>query len=363
MPKNQLAATVTEEIQANEIANVATEIAEYKPLAKAMQDLQIRFKDVVFDCSTSKGFEEAKAARVEIREVRYAIQNAEKSVLIPYQDAVKSAQARVAEVKQFGADLKEKVLELETPIDEKIKAKEKADKEEKERKEELERTRVAGIQTRITHFRNVASAYAARSSEDITGILERLKASVIDPEEYSEFEGEATIARDTAIDSLETLHGLAVTREAAEAKAKKDADDLEELRQRQKRLDDEAAEQRRIQAKRDQDELDRQRDELKAQQKKLDDQTAQNRRDQEELARLRAGAAAPVVSPAEPVAAATPAPAESSPSSDSTTTVIEPADETHENDHITTGDIIDVVAISFNLDDNEAEAVIRRLFA
>ncbi|TPG76429.1 hypothetical protein EAH78_18425 [Pseudomonas arsenicoxydans] len=333
-------------------------MAEYKPLAKAMQDLQIRFKDVVFDCATPRGLGDAKSARAEIREVRYAIQNAEKSVLVPYQEAVKAAQARVTEVKQFGEDLKTKVLALEEPIDEKIKAKEKADKEEKARKEELERVRIENIQTKLSRFRGVASAYAARSSEDIATILESVKASVIDPDEYGEFEGEATIARDTAIGSLETLHTLAVTREAADAKAKKDAADLEELRQRQQRLDDEAAEQRRIQAKRDQDELDRQRDELKAQQKKLDDQAAQNQRDQDELARLRAQAAAPATAVLDPAPIEYVAPValelpEAQPCTTTTTTDF----------GITMTEIVDVVAVSFDLSNDEAEALIRRLFA
>jgi len=359
MPKNQQAATVIEEAQAVEVVSTATDIAEYKPLEQAMQGLQVRYKDVVFDCSTSKGFEEAKAARVEIREVRYAIQNAEKSVLAPYQDAVKAAQAQVTKVKEFGADLKAKVLEREEPNDEKIKTKEKADKEEKARKEELENLRIAGIQNRLTNFRSVASAYAARSSEDIATMLERVKASVIDPDEYAEFEGEATIARDTAIDSLQALHGLAVTREAADAKAKKDAADLEELRQRQKRLDDEAAEQRRVQAKRDQDELDRQRDELKAAQQKLDDQAAQNRRDQEDLARLRAQAASPASVADDPA----PAVVIASVVAEQVAEVTKVATDIDAScQGITFHDVIEVVATGFMLDDDQAEALIRRLF-
>ena len=362
MPKNQQAATVIEETQAIEVVSTATDIAEYKPLEQAMQGLQVRYKDVVFDCSTSKGFEEAKAARVEIREVRYAIQNAEKSVLAPYQDAVKAAQAQVTKVKEFGADLKAKVLELEEPIDEKIKAKEKADKEEKARKEELENLRIAGIQTRLTNFRSVASAYAARSSEDIVAMLERVKASVIDPNEYAEFEGEATIARDTAIDSLQALHGLAVTREAADAKAKKDAADLEEMRQRQKRLDDEAAEQRKAQQKRDQDELDRQREELKAAQKKLEDQAAQNVRDQEELARLRAQSTATVSVAADPapVVERGQAVVESVSQPLPTTEV---ATEASIDPGITADAVIEVVAIGFDLTEDEAVVLLRRLFA
>lgn len=236
MPKNQQAAPIESQTQIVEVAAATTEIAEYNPLVQAMQDLEVRYKDVVFDCSTPKGFEEAKTARAEIREVRYTLKKTEGVVLITYRDTVKAAQARVNEVKRFGDDLKTRVLVLEEPIDEKIKAKEKADKEEKERKEEIERVRIETIQNKLTHFRGVASAFAARSSEDISAILEHMKASAIDPDEYAEFEGEATIARATAIDSLQALHRLAITREAADAKAKKDAEELEELRQRQKRL-------------------------------------------------------------------------------------------------------------------------------
>jgi len=230
---------------------------------------------VVFDVSTAEGLTDAKNARRTIREVRYALQTTTKDVLVPYQDAVKQAQARVNQVKEFGATLGERVLAVEDPVDQVIKNEEKRQKDEKERIAQVERERVEKIQNRITHFRTVAAAYAARSAADIAEVLERVKLSVILPEEYAEFEGEATIARDNAIEQLDTLHRSAAAREESEAKLReqqaafeKQQQELEELRRKNQEEQDRRDQEARQRLADEQAELDRQRQELQRQQER-----------------------------------------------------------------------------------------------
>ena len=317
--KKQVADVPTEELAletpVTEIVgepSTSTEIAEYSPLTKALAEVTKKYGNVVFDCATTKGLDEAKAARVEVREVRYSIQNAEKSVLIPYQDKVKEAQAKVNEVKAYGLELKEKVLLIETPIDESIKAEEKRRADEKERLDKIEADRIEAIQAKITRFRSVAAAYASRTAEDIATVLENVKASVILPDEYAEFEAEGTIARDNAIEQLETLHASAVTREAAAAQLAAQQKELDDLREKQRISDENARVEREQRDAQDrqrladqQAELDKQRAQLREQQEEQQRKDEQNRRDQEELQRLRAQAAAPapVVAPAQTLAA------------------------------------------------------------
>ena len=301
-----------EDAQNSVVPSVAvTDIAEYRPHEEQIVRLETTYAKLVVDCSTSEGLANAKEVRVDIRDVRYALANTTKTALIPYQQKVKDAQARVNQVKEFGEALKDRVLAIEAPVDEAIKAEEKRVADAKAERERIEAERVETIRAKITRFSSVAAAYASRSAADVANILQGVKDSVILPEEYAEFEAEGTIARDNAIEQLEALHKSAVEREEAAAKLLAQQKELDELREKQRIADAEAEELRKQRAEEDrqrlkkqQDDLDQQRRDMEAQQRQQreqqDEQQRQQRerevqyqRDQEELARLRAQAAAP----------------------------------------------------------------------
>jgi DNA repair exonuclease SbcCD ATPase subunit len=356
-------------------AVAVTDIAEYRPHEEQIVRLETTYAKLVVDCSTSEGLANAKEVRVDIRDVRYALANTTKTALIPYQQKVKDAQARVNQVKEFGEALKDRVLAIEAPVDEAIKAEEKRVADAKAERERVEAERVEAIRTKITRFSSVAAAYASRSAADVTSILQSVKESVILPEEYAEFEAEGTIARDNAIEQLETLHKSAVEREEAAAKLLAQQKELDELREKQRIADAEAeelrkqrAEEDRLRLKKQQDDLDQQRRDMEAQQRQQREQQeeqqrqqrerdAQYQRDQEELARLRAQAAAPA-----PVIAAV-------------ATLIEKQVEVApvsakaiaaEPDDVTTTappveDIVEVVALGFDVDLDTARAWLRAI--
>ena len=301
-----------EDAQNSVVPSVAvTDIAEYRPHEEQIVRLETTYAKLVVDCSTSEGLANAKEVRVDIRDVRYALANTTKTALIPYQQKVKDAQARVNQVKEFGEALKDRVLAIEAPVDEAIKAEEKRVADAKAERERIEAERVEAIRAKITRFSSVAAAYASRSAADVANILQGVKESVILPEEYAEFEAEGTIARDNAIEQLETLHKSAVEREEAAAKLLAQQKELDELREKQRIADAEAEELRKQRAEEDrqrlkkqQDDLDQQRRDMEVQQRQQREQQeeqqrqqrerdAQYQRDQEELARLRAQAAAP----------------------------------------------------------------------
>lgn len=324
--KESLEMSGTDDVKSVSPAVAVTDIAEYRPHEEQIVRLETAYAKLVVDCSTSDGLANAKEVRVDIRDVRYALANTTKTALIPYQQKVKDAQARVNQVKEFGEVLKARVLVLEEPVDEAIKAEEKRVADAKAERERVEAQRVEAIRSKITRFSSVAAAYASRSAADIADVLQSVKVSVILPEEYAEFEAEGTIARDNAIEQLETLHKSALDREDAAAKLLAQQKELDELREKQRLADSEAEELRKQRAEEDrkrlkqqQDELDQQRRDIEAQQRQQREQQeeqqrlqrereAQYQRDQEELTRLRAQAAAPVtpnpaVAPAAPVAA------------------------------------------------------------
>ncbi|WP_460163636.1 hypothetical protein [Pseudomonas sp. S2_F03] len=356
-------------------AVAVTDIAEYRPHEEQIVRLETTYGKLVVDCSTSEGLANAKEVRVDIRDVRYALANTTKTALVPYQQAVKDAQTRVNQVKEFGEALKDRVLAIEAPVDEAIKAEEKRVADAKAERERAEAERVETIRTKITRFSSVAAAYANRSAADVATVLQSVKESVILPEEYAEFEAEGTIARDNAIDQLETLHKSAVEREEAAAKLLAQQKELDELREKQRIADAEAeelrkqrAEEDRLRLKKQQDELDQQRRDMEAQQRQQREQQAeqqrqqrerdaQYQRDQEELARLRAQAAAPA-----PVIAATPAlVAEKVEVFPASTHAVDA-----ESDDVTTTapsveDIVEVVALGFDVDLDTARAWLRAI--
>ncbi|MGY3026245.1 DNA repair exonuclease SbcCD ATPase subunit [Pseudomonas lurida] len=346
-------------------ASAVTDIAEYRPHEEQIVRLETTYAKLVVDCSTSEGLASAKEVRVDIRDVRYALDKTTKTALVPYQQKVKEAQARVNQVKEFGETLKSRVLAIEEPVDEAIKAEEKRIADAKAERERVEAERVEAIRAKITRFSSVAAAYASRSAADVAGILQGVKESVILPEEYGEFEAEGTIARDNAIEQLEALHKAAIDREEAAAKLLAQQKELDELREKQRIADAEAeelrkqrAEEDRLRLKKQQDELDQQRRDMEAQQRQQRERDAQYQRDQEELARLRAQAAAPapavtvvaapvIADPAQTVVAAIdPAPA---------------ADAFADSNIPSASEVVEVVAMAFCVTNDEASVWLRAM--
>jgi DNA repair exonuclease SbcCD ATPase subunit len=383
MSANAKQASVSADLDLSETAEntvvpavAVTDIAEYRPHEEQIVRLETSYGKLVVDCSTSEGLANAKEVRVDIRDVRYALANTTKTALVPYQQKVKEAQARVNQVKEFGEALKDRVLAIEAPIDEAIKAEEKRAADAKAERERIEAERVEAIRKKITRFSSVAAAYASRSAADVAAVLKSVKESVILPDEYAEFEAEATIARDNAIDQLEALHRAAVDREEAAAKLLAQQKELDELREKQRIADAEAeelrkqrAEEDRLRLKQQQDELDQQRRDMEAQQRQQREQQeeqqrqqrerdAQYQRDQEELARLRALAAAPA-SVADVIT--TPAVTDTLPAGAAEVDSAPAVDEVAGSNMPSAAEVVEVVAMAFCVNNDEASAWLRAL--
>lgn len=346
-------------------AVAVTDIAEYRPHEEQIVRLETSYAKLVVDCSTSEGLANAKEVRVDIRDVRYALANTTKTALVPYQQKVKEAQARVNQVKEFGEALKDRVLAIEAPIDEAIKAEEKRAADAKAERERIEAERVEAIRAKITRFSSVAAAYASRSASDVASVLQNVKESVILPEEYAEFEAEGTIARDNAIEQLETLHRSAVEREEAAAKLAAQQKELDELREKQRIADENAEKERQRIAAEDrqriadqQAELNRQREQLQRDQDAQRLKDEQNQRDQEELARLRAQAAAPT--PAADAIAAS-AVADVAPVAVAPIDPAPTAGEVADANMPSANEVVEVVAMAFCVTNDEASAWLRAL--
>lgn len=308
------AATPSAEPGTEVVEKVVNEIAEFDPFRAELERLETQYANVVYDVSKSEDFTAAKEARRDIRDVRYAAQNAAKEIIKPYQQMVKDAQKQVSDAKAIGEELIDKVLLLETPIDDQIKAEEKRIKDEKDRLAAIEAERINAIQTKISRFRNVSVEFGNASAAALAEAIERVTAAEINEEAYGEFEGEATIARDSALVQLQTLHTLAVAREAEAERVDRERRELEELRENNRKLEEQAKAERdkrdqedRERLAKQQQELDRQREEVEAEKKRLADEKAELNAARQTLSAAPAPAA--VVAQAEPAAPAAEEPA------------------------------------------------------
>ena len=214
---------------------IETKIAEYSPTAAALAELRQRFGNIAFDLTTTKGDKEARAARLELIRLRTSLEAKRKELKAP---ALERSRLIDDEAKRItGA-----ILELETPIDQQIKAAEQKKEAERQAKVEAERQRVAAIQERIWGLKQFAVAAAGLSSAKIAAMQETLADEPIDAG-FAEFKDEAAAAKAASTKAMGDLHAAAL---AAEAEAQRLAVERAELA----RLRAEQAERERIERER-----------------------------------------------------------------------------------------------------------------
>ena len=198
--------------QIKDIPTVVTEIAEYSQTAAALSDLRHRFLGVAFNVSTTKGMDEAKKARQEVKGYRTALENKRKKIKAP---ALERCRLIDDEAKTITAAL----LELEEPIDQQIKAEEARKEAEKAAKAEADRLRIARHQAVIQYLRGIPADVATASPEKIASEIAQLEELDITTS-LEEFQGQAQQAKDETLAKLRDMHAAAVAHEAEQARIK-----------------------------------------------------------------------------------------------------------------------------------------------
>ncbi len=218
-----------------------TVLAQFKEAETAVIALAEKYRDVAYDVSTTRGMNEAKAARLDLRENgRFLVQRAEKAV-----------KADVNDLKRVMAEEVDRIVGLVLPVEEAIDAQIKAEEDRKAaakaERERIESERVATHQAGIAKIR----AYLTRCQEPgmtaeriLTGI--QLLAVVTFGPEWQDFAERAKTAQDETLAAMRALHTQAQEHEAAAAAAEAQRVENEriaaELAARQAELDAQAAE-------------------------------------------------------------------------------------------------------------------------
>lgn len=136
-------------------------IVRYDRTAQALAELKARFTGAKFDCTTTKGDREARAARQELVQLRTSLDRKRAEFKAP---ALAFGKAIDSEAKRLTAEIEA----LEEPIDAQIKADEARREAEKQAKAEIEAKRMATIQDRLEGIREgLQDALMSKTAADV----------------------------------------------------------------------------------------------------------------------------------------------------------------------------------------------------
>jgi hypothetical protein len=260
-----------------------TVLQQFRATEPGLIALADKYRRVAFDCSTTKGLDQAKTARLELREQgRYAVQRAEKRIKTEVND-LKATMAEEA------ARLIAIIEPVEAHVDGQIKAREEqlaAEKAERERiaaeaaaaAAKAEAERKARHEAGIAKIRSYVAQAAGRTASQIEAGIRYVQSVQIGPE-WEEYSAQAQAELDATLGALRTLHADTLAREEREAEAARVAAENARVAAENARIAAELAEQRRA--------IEAQAAALKAQQEAAE-REARAKREAEELAAQRA---------------------------------------------------------------------------
>ena len=191
-------------------------IAEYNETAAALAVLREKY-GTVFDVTTTKGMDEAKKARAEVKGYRVALEKVRKEIKAP---ALERSRLIDEEAKRITAELQA----IEEPIDEQIKAEEQRKEDEKAAKARAEAARLASIAAKVSALRNLVSLIANQPAAMISAELEKVQKLELSEAEFQEFMPDAIEALNEARKDLQAALNTRLLYEAEQARIKAEQD-------------------------------------------------------------------------------------------------------------------------------------------
>jgi len=268
-----------------ELETVSKALTDINAVSTGIAELQKQYGGVVYEVATTAGMDEAKAARLAIRNPRYEVERIRKAAKAPILALGKKLDAEASRIET-------ELLKIETPIDQQIKAEEARKEAERQAKIDAELKRVADLQERIAELRGNQMLSVTSGSALIAEHIHDLEKIVVDGS-FEEFIQQADDAKVAGLARLRQLHAAALQHEAEQARIKAEREELARLREAQAARDAEAQAARDAETARHQAQLKRQRDEqetlAKAERQRIaaEEAAAKKIRDEEE-ARLAA---------------------------------------------------------------------------
>ncbi|SFB74652.1 hypothetical protein SAMN05216344_102211 [Polaromonas sp. OV174] len=216
------------------LALVQNTLTEFNKVEAGLAALRTKYKDVAYPVATVAGMAEAKAARIAIREPRYAVDKAAKAAKDPLNQLKRDIDARALEITT-------QLLALETPVHEQIRVEEERKEAEKAAKAEADRLKAQAAQLALDDIRNTAVQAVGKPAADIAWTIETLEGQELSIDVFGDRAGEAMQAKAQALATLNSLHASAVAQEAENLRMAAERAELEALRNAQAERDREAA--------------------------------------------------------------------------------------------------------------------------
>lgn len=198
---------------------------EIDAVAEGIAALREKYTGVVYDVSTTAGMADAKAARKEIRQVRYDVERIRK-------DKGSELKRIATAINDRAAEITAPIRALEEPIDSQIKAEEERKEAERAERQRQEQERIAAMQSRLDNLRNAPLNAVGATADEIQQAMEKLDADQLDGFD----EVFLPAAQQTREASLAALQKMLDERRALDEQA------AELERQRQEQAEREAAE-------------------------------------------------------------------------------------------------------------------------
>lgn len=227
---NQAAAPAEQKLTFAEI--VRAQYAAEEPVMKA---LAAKYKGVAFDCSTTKGLDSAKAARLELREQgRFKLQRAAEATKTEANDLKRVIDAESARLIAI-------IKPVEDEVDSQIKAEEERKAAEKAERERLAAELKAHHDGKIATIRACADRARGLPSDRIANGITQVEALTFG-EDCGDFLAQYEVAKTETLAAMRTLLDEAKAREAAEALRLENERMAAELAAQREALEKQAAE-------------------------------------------------------------------------------------------------------------------------
>ena len=234
---------------AQALSDINLTIDVYAEVEAIVPRLQQQYANVAFNVGTVDGMKDAKAARIAVQQPRYKVDKA----------AALGKQALTACKKHLderALSITSPLVDMETSIQAQIKAEETRVAAEKEAIKAAKAAKEAKVNSTIEGIRATAIRAVNMTAADIDALRTELDATELLNEVLGERTGEALQAKMQTLETLDSLHGAAVKREAEAAQAAADRAELDKMRaeraeRERKELADRQAIEQAAQAERD----------------------------------------------------------------------------------------------------------------
>ena len=231
----------------------------------ALADLREKYKDAIYDLTTTRGDTAARQARKELVSLRTGLERRRKELKAPATEFARKIDAEAARITAA-------IVALETPIDAQIRADEQRREEERLERIRSEEARQDAQRQRISDITNVAVRAVGLPSADIAEKI-ALVTRITIGDDYEEFAAAAINAKAETLLRLQELHAAALQAESVAA-------ENERNRVRLAQLEAQAAELRKRE-----DEERRAREAAEAAQREAEQKAARKRQEQGDAAR------------------------------------------------------------------------------